>query len=85
MNYFLRILMIYKLLLFAYNFLYADSEKLLFFEKKIRPILAENCYECHSTSSKKVKGNLFLDSRIGVLGGGDSGPAIVSKKPEKVF
>ena len=75
--------MIYKLLLFAYNFLYADSEKLLFFEKKIRPILAENCYECHSASSKKVKGNLFLDSRIGVLGGGDSGPAIVSKKPEK--
>mgnify|MGYP002629496993 CR=1 FL=1 len=52
-----------------------------FFEKQIRPILVENCYECHSAGSKKLKGGLHLDSRVGVLRGGDSGPIIKSGKP----
>ncbi len=48
-----------------------------FFEKKIRPLLAEHCYKCHSTESDKVKGSLLLDSREATLRGGDSGHAIV--------
>ena len=47
-----------------------------FFEKKIRPLLAEHCYECHS-AGKKTKGGLALDSREGWMKGGDSGPALV--------
>ena len=54
-----------------------------FFEKKIRPLLVERCYECHSAESKKLKGNFRLDSRQGLLKGGDSGPAIVPGAPEK--
>jgi len=36
-----------------------------FFEQKIRPVLVEHCYECHSAEAKKLKGNLFLDSKPG--------------------
>ncbi len=54
-----------------------------FFENKIRPLLADNCYKCHSSQSEKVKGGLLLDSRDGILNGGDSGPAIVPGDPEK--
>lgn len=48
-----------------------------FFETKIRPILAEHCYECHSTRAKKLQSGLRVDSREALLKGGDSGPAIV--------
>src|SRR5689334_7444656 len=54
-----------------------------FFEKKIRPLLGENCYKCHSAQSEKLKGGLLLDSREGALKGGESGPAIVPGEPEK--
>ena len=54
-----------------------------FFEKKIRPILAERCYECHSHQAKKLKSNLYLDSREGMLQGGDLGVALVLGEPEK--
>jgi hypothetical protein len=54
-----------------------------FFEKKIRPVLVERCYECHSAESKKVKGGLRLDTRDAVLKGGDSGPALLPGDPEK--
>ncbi len=54
-----------------------------FFEKKIRPVLAESCYECHSASSKKLKGGLLVDNRAALLKGGDTGPAVVPGKPEK--
>ncbi len=57
--------------------------QLEFFESKIRPILADNCYKCHSAQAEKVKGSLLLDSREGVLKGGDSGPVIVPGDPEK--
>lgn len=50
-----------------------------FFEKKIRPVLAQHCYSCHS--AKKHKGGLYLDSKAGVVQGGDSGPALVPGKP----
>ncbi|HYO09794.1 MAG TPA: PSD1 and planctomycete cytochrome C domain-containing protein [Tepidisphaeraceae bacterium] len=52
-----------------------------FFEAKIRPILAERCYACHSASTPKLKGGLRLDVREGVLQGGESGsPAVVGGK-----
>ncbi|HEY0552396.1 MAG TPA: DUF1549 domain-containing protein, partial [Verrucomicrobiae bacterium] len=54
-----------------------------FFESKVRPVLANNCYKCHSTKAEKVKGGLLLDSREAVLKGGDSGPALVPFNPEK--
>jgi hypothetical protein len=61
-----------------------SREGLEFFEKKIRPALAENCYACHSEKSKKPQGGLLLDSIEGMLKGGASGqPAIVPGDPEK--
>ena len=59
------------------------AKDLEFFEKKIRPVLAEHCFKCHSADAKKLKGGLLLDHRAGVLKGGDSGPSIVSGKPEE--
>jgi mono/diheme cytochrome c family protein len=50
-----------------------------FFEKNIRPLLAESCFKCHGPD--KQKGGLRLDSRADLLKGGDSGPAIVPGKP----
>ncbi len=51
-----------------------------FFESRIRPILAQECYECHSTTTKQ-KGGLVLDSRPGWQAGGDSGDAIKPGDP----
>ena len=51
-----------------------------FFESKIRPILAQECYECHSTGTKK-KGGLVLDSRPGWQAGGESGSVIKPGDP----
>jgi hypothetical protein len=53
-----------------------DPAGMEFFENKIRPILVDNCYPCHSQQSPKIKGGLRLDSREGLLKGGDTGPAI---------
>src|SRR3954463_2507526 len=51
-------------------------EQLAFFESKIRPILSEKCYKCHSLEQNKSKGGLTLDTRDGLLKGGDSGPGV---------
>lgn len=59
----------------------ATPEQIEFFEAKIRPILAQECYECHSTGTKK-KGGLVLDSRPGWQAGGESGDAIKPGDPE---
>ncbi len=58
-------------------------EHLTFFESKIRPVLVAHCYECHSSDSKIVQGGLRVDSRDGLLKGGDTGPAIVPGRPEQ--
>jgi hypothetical protein len=55
----------------------AQDAGLEFFEKKIRPVLVEHCYECHAVTAKKIRGGLLLDSRDGMRKGGFSGPAIV--------
>jgi hypothetical protein len=49
-----------------------------FFEKKIRPVLESSCYMCHSASSRKPQGGLLLDSREGMLKGGNSGQAAIT-------
>ena len=56
------------------------SDQTTFFEKNIRPVLAERCYQCHS-SQTVASGGLQLDSRATLLQGGKSGPAVVPGKP----
>ena len=58
----------------------ADVE---FFESKVRPVLAEHCFKCHSARDKKTKGGLAMDSRELMLKGGDTGPALVPGEPDK--
>src|SRR4051812_2470357 len=54
-----------------------------FFENNVRPVLAANCYRCHSAAEGKAKGKLTLDTREGLLTGGENGPALVPGNPEK--
>src|SRR5262249_54074008 len=53
------------------------SEQLTFFEAKIRPVLIEHCYKCHSATSEKIRGNFVLDTRAGIRKGGDLGEALI--------
>src|SRR5947207_15974630 len=57
----------------------ADRE---FFERKVRPLLSQHCYQCHSTKAKKQRGGLLLDSSARLSKGGDSGPVIVPGQPD---
>ncbi len=59
------------------------KEQADFFEQRIRPILADNCYKCHSEGAEKIKGGLLLDSRDATLKGGDTGPAVTPGNPGK--
>ena len=52
-------------------------QQITFFEKKVRPLLAEHCFECHSAKSTKLEGGLRLDHREGFLKGGASGKPVV--------
>ncbi|HMO15822.1 MAG TPA: PSD1 and planctomycete cytochrome C domain-containing protein [Pirellulaceae bacterium] len=52
------------------------EQQIEFFENRIRPILVERCFECHSHQAEYAEGSLYLDSREAILQGGDSGPAI---------
>ncbi len=58
-----------------------SADELRFFEAKVRPLLAENCFRCHG--EEKQEENLRLDSRAGILAGGDRGPALVPGSPEE--
>ena len=58
------------------------SSDLQFFETKIRPLLVDKCYKCHSRDADKVKGGLMLDTREAWLHGGNTGPALVPGKPD---
>ena len=59
-----------------------DPAKVEFFEKKVRPILADHCYHCHSADTRPA-GNLRVDDHKGLLAGGNKGPAVVPGAPEK--
>jgi hypothetical protein len=61
----------------------ADAAGLEFFETKIRPVLVERCYECHSGQAKSLEGNLSVESRSALLKGGDQGPAVVPGELDK--
>jgi hypothetical protein len=61
----------------------ADEAGVEFFESKVRPVLAQHCYGCHSARAKKLRGGLRLDSRAALLKGGDSGPALVPGRPDQ--
>jgi mono/diheme cytochrome c family protein len=58
-------------------------EAVEFFEKSIRPVLADRCYSCHSASAPKLKGGLRLDTREGLRKGGETGPALVPGDPDR--
>jgi Protein of unknown function (DUF1553)/Protein of unknown function (DUF1549)/Planctomycete cytochrome C len=53
------------------------ADDITFFEQKVRPLLAERCYSCHSQEAKNLKGGLHLDAQNLIVAGGDSGPAVV--------
>ena len=60
----------------------ADEDGVQFFEQKIRPVLVQHCYSCHSVEArdqKKLQGALFLDSAAGVAAGGESGEMLLVK------
>lgn len=60
------------------------AEQMAFFEKRIRPVLVDHCYSCHSSEKPdKVKAGFTLDTRDGIRQGGDSGVAIVPGSPAK--
>ncbi len=59
-----------------------SPDDLQFFETKVRPILVDRCYKCHSKSADKVKGGLLLDTREGWMHGGNDGDVIVPGKPD---
>ena len=54
-----------------------SPEQLQFFEAKIRPVLVDKCFACHSSEGEKIRGGLVLESRAGVLRGGDDGMVVV--------
>jgi hypothetical protein len=54
------------------------DEGVAFFERKVRPVLVEHCYPCHSAEAKKVKGSLRLDTPDAIRTGGDSGPVVTA-------
>lgn len=62
---------------------FAQDEGVTFFEQKIRPVLVQHCYSCHSVTArdvKKLQANLFLDSAEGTLAGGETGPSLIKGK-----
>jgi hypothetical protein len=59
------------------------ADQLAFFEAKIRPVLVEHCYECHSAGASEVAGGLLLDSFQGILSGGDTEPPVLPRNPQE--
>ena len=59
-----------------------SAKNLEFFESKIRPVLVGHCYECHSVKHGIVEANYNMDTRDGMLAGGDRGIAIIAGNAE---
>ena len=80
-----KLLSLFWLFIGATGSLAADptEEELAFFEKKIRPVLVQHCYQCHSADSEDVQGELLLDTREGIRKGGISGHAVVPGNPKE--
>lgn len=60
----------------------AKASQIEFFERKVRPLLVEHCYSCHSADAEKLQAGLYADSRAALIHGGDSGAAIVPGDPD---
>ncbi|KAA5539928.1 DUF1553 domain-containing protein [Roseiconus nitratireducens] len=58
-----------------------SADHLEFFEAKVRPLLVEHCYDCHSEEAGESSGDLMVDSADGLRRGGSMGPAVVAGKP----
>jgi hypothetical protein len=54
-------------------------DQIEFFEKNVRPVLAERCYECHD--AQKHQNGLRLDSRAAVVRGSDYGKVVEPGNP----
>jgi hypothetical protein len=77
-----------SIVLFVLAFKVVAAEKptaadITFFEEKIRPVLAEKCFKCHSARAQKLKGELKLDSRVSILKGGTEGSSVSVGKPDE--
>lgn len=59
-----------------------QADEIEFFERRIRPLFARHCYECHSSKTGPENGQLILDSPAGIRRGGSRGPLFVAGKPE---
>ena len=59
------------------------SDQTDFFERKIRPVLVQHCYECHAGDANRIQGGLRLDDPISMARGGDSGPAVMPGAPDE--
>ena len=71
---------------FATTLSAAEPQDLEFFEQKIRPVLVQHCYSCHSADAAekgKLRGELALDTRAAVAKGGETGPLVVPGKPNE--
>lgn len=60
-----------------------SEDDLEFFEKKVRPVLVQRCYECHSASADKPKAEFFVDNRAAILQGGESGEGAIAGDTER--
>ncbi|MFK8114638.1 MAG: c-type cytochrome domain-containing protein, partial [Rubripirellula sp.] len=60
-----------------------SQEQTEFFEAKVRPLLIDACYECHSVETGDASGELLIDSAAGVLKGGLHGKLVVPGNPDK--
>lgn len=58
-------------------------EGIEFFESRIRPVLVEHCYSCHSAEADEIESGLRLDTRDGWMVGGDRGPVVLPGKPDE--
>jgi cytochrome c553 len=80
----LRLILVIWLALVARAAFAAEPGTVEFFEAKIRPVLIEKCYSCHSADAakkNKLRGGLALDTKAGLLAGGDSGAVLAPGKP----
>ena len=59
-----------------------ETDGAAFFERRIRPLLIEHCYECHSEKAGTREGGLLLDRQRGWLQGGNTGKAVVPGEPQ---
>ena len=61
-----------------------DTEKVEFFNSQVKPILQQNCFQCHG-GGDAVEGGLELTSREKILEGGNYGPAVSLENPADSF